>query len=775
MEKSKYSVFLKSQLNNFKLRIARRNLNVGYLKGIYSIFSMQFISIMLVGLLMALILYPNFLMPVKHYRLGDIAKHDIKASRDFLAQDKITTEKRQKQAEVNAPAVYDLDEGKWLDIKERLGQAFKEVRKASLRNDIKASDKSMKQHFEDILGIKLSDKQFSLLKEERFASYLEEDIYQVLEPVFSQGIIESKSKLPHNTNIIIRFKDSGRKEPSHLENILSLREAKRKILHSSYNIYKNRRDLAETIRILCQNLLQPNLVYNPVGTQKQKQSVVSAVKPVFYQVKKGEMLVREGEKIGQEQLTKLKAQQKTVSQRPLILLLGVTFLITGLIIASEKVASLMQREFLQTWQDHLFWLVLILFFFVLGQIGLGIGNLLSHNFPIFPSASFAYALPLAAGAMLVTSFTGPNLGVIFGTLLAALAALLLKSQAIIFVYFLISSWWATLRLGYHCHRNRLIRVGAEVGIVQMLLIIAYHLLNQKYNIGQLTVNMVLGGLGGVAAGILALGLTPLIEMAFDYTSDIRLLELANLDQPILKELMINAPGTYHHSVIVSELVEAAAEEIGANPLLAKVAGYYHDIGKIKKPLYFVENQIGVENKHNGLAPSLSALIIISHIKDGVGLAKQHRLGRKIINIIKQHHGTSLVTYFYQKAKEQNSNVKETDFRYPGPKPQTKEAGLVMLADAVEAACRSLVDPTPARIKGTVQKVITNIFLDGQLDACELTLKDLHKIVERFSKILIGIFHQRIEYPEGGTSKSYVSSTKEEVRKKDKASVGHIGA
>lgn len=771
MGKSKYLAFLKSQLSNIKTKVAHRDLKISYLKNIYSVPSMRFISVMLVGLLMAFVLYPNFLIPVKHYGLGDIAQHDIKASQDFLVQDKLTTRKRQKQAELNAPLVYDLDERKWLGVKGRLGKAFEEMRKVSFKNDIKTSEKNTKQYFEDILGLKLSNKQFSLLKREKFAPYLEKSIYGILEPVFLQGIIKSKPKLAHNTNVIIQFKDSGTKQSSHLGNILTLTEAKRKVLRLSYNVYKDRTDLAETIRVICQNLLQPDLTYNPIETQRQRQSAVSAVKPVFYQVKKGEMLVREGEKIGQEQLTKLEAQQKTASQQPLILLLGVAFLITGLIVVSEKAASIMQRGFLQTWQDHLFWLVLILFFFILSQIGLGIGNLLSHNFSIFFSVSFAYALPLAAGAMLVTSFTEPKLGIIFGALLAALAALLLKSQAIIFVYFLIGSWWAALRLGYGHSRNRLIKVGAEVGILQMLLIIAYHLLNQEYNMWQLIVNMCLGGLGGLMASVLAFGLTPLIEMAFDYTSDIRLLELANLDQPILKDLMVDAPGTYHHSVIVSQLVEAAAEEISANPLLAKVAGYYHDIGKIKKPLYFVENQIGVENKHNSLSPSLSALIIISHIKDGVDLAKQYRLGRKIIDIIKQHHGTSLITYFYQKAKEQDPNVKETDFRYPGPKPQTKEAGLVMLADAVEAACRSLIDPTPARIEGTVYKVITNIFLDGQLDACELTLKDLHKIAERFSKILTGIFHQRVEYPEERVS--YVISNKEEAGKKDKGSIGHI--
>jgi putative nucleotidyltransferase with HDIG domain len=181
-----------------------------------------------------------------------------------------------------------------------------------------------------------------------------------------------------------------------------------------------------------------------------------------------------------------------------------------------------------------------------------------------------------------------------------------------------------------------------------------------------------------------------------------------------------------------------------------VSAYYHDIGKLKKPLYFIENAGGLENKHDHLSPNMSSLILISHVKDGVELARENRLGERITRIIQQHHGTSLISYFYQKAKEQEdpemNPPDEGDFRYPGPKPQTKEAGLVMLADAVEAASRTLTDPTPARIKGLVQRIIQNIFLDGQLEECELTLKNLHNIEESFTRILTAIFHQRIEYP-----------------------------
>jgi putative nucleotidyltransferase with HDIG domain len=204
-------------------------------------------------------------------------------------------------------------------------------------------------------------------------------------------------------------------------------------------------------------------------------------------------------------------------------------------------------------------------------------------------------------------------------------------------------------------------------------------------------------------------------------------------------------------VVVGNLVEAAAESINANPLLARVAAYYHDIGKASKPLYFIENQAGEENRHDKLTPSMSALILISHIKEGSELAREKHLGQPILDIIRQHHGTGLIKFFYERAKSQaeanGQTVEERDFRYPGPKPQTREAGIVMLADCVEAASRTLINPTPDRIQGTVQNIINRIFTDGQLDECELTLKNLHEIAKSFNRILNGIFHHRIDYPE----------------------------
>ncbi len=252
-----------------------------------------------------------------------------------------------------------------------------------------------------------------------------------------------------------------------------------------------------------------------------------------------------------------------------------------------------------------------------------------------------------------------------------------------------------------------------------------------------------------------------------------------MNNPLLRELMVQAPGTYHHSVIVGNLAEAAAEAIHANPLIARVGAYYHDIGKIRKPLYFIENAGCQENRHDKLSPSMSALILVAHVKDGVEMARAARLGEPIEEIIRQHHGTSLIKFFFEKAKKKEEEgeyqVDERDYRYPGPRPQSREAALIMLADAVEAASRTLVDPTPARIKGMVQKLISNIFIDGQLDNCELTLKDLHLIARSFNLILAGMFHQRIDYPEpvfkekeGGKGKNGDNPNREPAKRaKDK--------
>jgi len=229
------------------------------------------------------------------------------------------------------------------------------------------------------------------------------------------------------------------------------------------------------------------------------------------------------------------------------------------------------------------------------------------------------------------------------------------------------------------------------------------------------------------------------------------MELANLNHPLLGRLLVESPGTYHHCLMVSALAEKGAEAIDANPLLAKVAGLYHDIGKINKPRYFIENQITDENPHDDLPPTMSALILINHVREGLDLAKRYKLGRLVEQVISEHHGRSRINYFYNRAKQQEVNgrdrVNEEDFRYRGPRPQSKESALVMLADVVEAATRSLKNPTPTRLEQMVNELVSDVHNDGQLDECEMTLRDLHRVALQFTTILTGRYHGRIAYPE----------------------------
>jgi hypothetical protein len=338
----------------------------------------------------------------------------------------------------------------------------------------------------------------------------------------------------------------------------------------------------------------------------------------------------------------------------------------------------------------------------------------------------------------------------FALAAAFMTAFIFENRFEMFLFFLLSGMVGACLVRDCTERGTLIKAGLKVGLVNVIVVTALRMFTGSAFQASLVWDWAFGLLGGVSSGILTTGFTPVVEMTFAYTTGIKLLELANLDRPILRKLMLEAPGTYHHSVIVGSMGEAAAATIGANPLLAKVSGYYHDIGKIKKPLYFIENQEARKNRHDKLAPSMSSLILTSHVRDGAEIARRDKLGEAIVDIIQQHHGTSLITYFYEKAKKLKGEdmVNVEHFRYPGPKPQTKEAGLVLLADSVEAASRTLENPTPARIKGLVKRIIDNAFLDGQLDESELTLKDLTKITDSFNKILNGIYHHRIDYPNG---------------------------
>jgi hypothetical protein len=356
--------------------------------------------------------------------------------------------------------------------------------------------------------------------------------------------------------------------------------------------------------------------------------------------------------------------------------------------------------------------------------------------------------------MLVRFVLTEELALFFAIVFSCLAGVMLGNSLAFGIYALVGSLVAADRITRAKDRVGIFRAGLITGTVNLAAVVCLFLVEGKGLGADTLLTALFAFLGSaLAVPVMVMALTPLVEAVFGYASDIKLLELANLNHPALKELIVQAPGTYHHSIIIGTLVENAAEAIGANPLLARSCAYYHDIGKGRNPLYFGENQKG-ENRHDGLAPAMSAVIIKRHVTEGLEMARQYRLPKLVADAIPQHHGTRLVGYFFHKAvKEQEGQegaqpIDESIFRYPGPKPQFREAALVMIADAVEASTRAMPEPTTPKLQAQVQKIINLIFSEGQLDECDLTLKDLHHIAQSFLHTLEGIYHTRPQYPAG---------------------------
>jgi putative nucleotidyltransferase with HDIG domain len=374
---------------------------------------------------------------------------------------------------------------------------------------------------------------------------------------------------------------------------------------------------------------------------------------------------------------------------------------------------------------------------------------LSQSFSFIPLHSFYYTIPVALGSVLLAVLFNPRTAFGGAIALGILSTLMVTDEVTFLLFGLVGAIVGAFSIRRTQDRTTFFRVGCWVTLANVLTIIAF-LPIYGWSAPGLASDLVASVVNGVLVALFASTLLPVLEYLFETATDLKLLELSNLNQPLLKQLMKTAAGTYHHSLMMGELSEAASEAIGGNSLLCRVGAYYHDIGKVKKPAYFIENQMDAANRHDKLSPHLSSLILISHVKDGIEMALEHRLPPAIVDLIPQHHGTRLVTYFYEKAKEsQDPNlgeVKEEDYRYPGPKPQTREAGILMLADAVEAAARTLTDPTPARVQGLVQRIVNTIFIEGELSECDLTLRDLHRMAKAFVRVLTAVHHRRVDYP-----------------------------
>ncbi len=697
---------------------------------------------------------------------GDIADRSYKAPADLTLVDHAATEEQRRSATEQAPVVYDFDERWGQTLRERIEGAFAAARAAG-QPSVEAAQAGPLEAFEAALGPagEIAEPITAVLAKRGFAASDQADLLRVLRPVLLRGIVDDPEKFAREAEkrrVIVRELGSGEEKVLEAtEAVLGLEVAHELMREQAGQVLRKRPQRErESLVGLAETLVVPNLSFNLRATDERRQAAADSVKEVTIALRKGEIIVRDGNPITETQLQILEGiREQFRAWDQLQTSLGLSALLFALLAVIWQLGRSGIQRFASEPRDAVFLLSTLL----MAALGTKLAVFVSDAVATHPAivglivagqAPLYYAIPIAAAAMLVRLVQSAETAALFALVAAILAGLQLGGEISYALYTLIGSLVATVGAARVTQRGTLLRAGAVVGVVNVGVVLAVTLLQGQIATLATLFAVAAAFVGGCLAGGIVSAFAPVVEGVFGYTTDVKLLEMANREQPLLRELEIRAPGTYHHSMMVGHLAEKAAEAIGANSLLAKVAGYYHDIGKMRRPHFFVENVTihQGENRHEKLAPSMSSRIIQAHVKDGLELGRQYKLAPPIMRGIGEHHGTSIIRFFYEKAKElidpeKGEFVEEHEYRYPGPKPQTREAGILMLADSVEAASRTLADTSPARIQQLVQRTINNYFRDGQLDECSLTLRDMHAIARSFMDTLSAIRHERIDYPE----------------------------
>jgi hypothetical protein len=540
-----------------------------------------------------------------------------------------------------------------------------------------------------------------------------------IQDIYSRGIADTK---PANFRIIaIRTGDKEIVET--IDRLYTMAEAESILTWNATDGYRD----------LVRFFLLPNVIFNEVKTEDRVDEVFANVPKTTGEVLKGEIIVEKHKKVDQGVIDKLNALEKTYITLgswdiiKTIILRNLFFLtVIFLIVNFNRVTKL---NLFQT-KNMYFVSLLFAIYLVMGRVAYETGTI--------------YLLPVSFFVFLFALYFNFHTALFFSLVFAALFGVTYSSLPI-FTYLLASGVAASFSSQTVRTRISLYRPLLYIALTNILAIffINLYLAKGAFNLLDFGEGFLNSVLGSIAIGVFL----PILERLFDFTTDLTLLELGNLNLPLFKEMSLKAPGTYHHSIVVGSLAEAGASAIGADPVLARVGAYYHDMGKLDKPEYFIENQLGVKNPHDQLKPQMSALVIISHIKEGAEMAKRMRLPKKLLDIIAEHHGTTTIDMFYRKALHQVPDSKPDDFSYPGPKPKTKEAALVMLADSVEAAARGEKNINVGKLQKILKYNFDKKFNEGQLDECPVNRHDLEQIKTAFLPILNGIFHPRIENEE----------------------------
>ncbi len=711
--------------------------------------------------------------------LGTPAPATVKADRDYDIADEDATARRRAEAAQTERPVYVLDAGAADEASARVHAAFQVMREEAaalpprhgIRDPVELQRRYAAQRdpFFSRLQVLVRDEDLAALAQARFSDAVEQEVAALARRGL-EGIVVGDVALlaaERERGFVVRaLRDGvllGDRVVTDVALVRDLATAAEEVARAAQaRLEREPPALRGAVERIAIAMVRPTLAHDQVETARRREEAAARVKPVVIPVKRGEKIIGDGERIEKRHLVVFDGMR--AQRRGEVLAhvrIGAGALVALMVALLWRFARRNVPRFRPARRDALLLATFLVGTFALGFVGFAIADALQDRFPAFAPPSLQYLVPFAAGAMIVRQVLAPEAALLFAVA-AGLAAGLLAGQSMSYaLYATFTSIAAAGLVSGQRDRAGLFRAGLGVGLVGVALAVAIGLFAGK-GAGDVALAALAALVGGaLLLPIAVVGVLPIVEGLFGYVTDVKLLELANLNHPALKELIVQAPGTYHHSILMGALVEAAAEAIGANPLLARVGAYYHDLGKIRNPLFFAENQRG-ENRHDHLAPSMSALIVKRHVTDGLELARHWRIPRIVADAIPQHHGTRFVGYFWAKAQRaadevalrhaqgerghRSGAVDEALFRYAGPKPQSREAALVMIADACEASARALEDTTADALRALVSKRINEVFSEGQLDECELTLRDLNAIAAAMVRALEAIYHTRPEYP-----------------------------
>lgn len=642
-----------------------------------------------------------------------MSKVDVIASKNIEVEnsDKIEIEKQEEAAKIK-PVLRPIQDGIDEYIRKNLGEllnSLKQIREKSEKDQYKRAE------IKELLEI---------TEDNYFINNSIDYIFKSSESGFSRIATES-------LNSLNGMLDEGLSDSDFIEKNNDL--LNKNIRQSLPKTQKR------TVNLILKKIIEPNMTEDKIATELERQKAINQVKPIYTNFKRGDIIVSVGDKITKVQKSALKKMGYNVAQLDFLALLGMFSLVSLCIFTLTYYLINFESNFLKP-------RYLALIALLTGTVTL-FAVFLPPNVPV-------YVIPIPAIAMLLTIFTSSRISIIVTILNIIMLGVALQYQTTDIFVFLLGGFVAIFTsnsINYY-RRMDIVRAGFNVGLIQTFVILSIFLLQngtESIDIPTMIKSIFLGFANGLGSGIIALGSLPLIETAFKIITPYGLAELADHNQILLRRLQFEAPGTYHHSLMVSNLCEAAAEAIDGNPVLARVGAFYHDIGKLKRPLFFIENQsyFGIENPHEKLNPRLSKMVITAHPKDGIELAKEYGLPSVILQFIIQHHGDGIAAYFYKQALELEGaeNVSEEQFRYNNPKPSTKEIAVLMLADAVESAVRSIKTPSQEIIEDIVDNIIKERLYDGQLSESPLTQKDLKVVAGVFKRVLRGMQHHRVKY------------------------------